>query len=120
MRSARHAEGESSLAIRATLRLIRGTTRVARGMRALPMPKPGAEERFALDLASRQLRAMLEMAPIPADPAPGSPEEALVELIQETLALVDAMLVADPELSRPDAPKAALPQGSDGVVKVRF
>jgi hypothetical protein len=121
---ARRGEVRDGLARRATLRIVKATTGVAKRMRQLPLPKPGPEERLALGVAATQLRAMLEVTPLreEAERDPTSPEAALTELVAETLALVDAMMATDPELAAAEAPKGQLPaaEPEGGVIKVKF
>jgi hypothetical protein len=88
-----------TLALRATLRLIRASTLVARGMQRLPHPPLGAQEKLALGAARDQLEAMKEQAAAAAAASgPLSPETALVDLIGETVKLVERMLEGPKEM----------------------
>lgn len=90
------------LARRATVRLLQVTTLVATQMQKMPMPKPRPAERVALSVAASQLRALVGSALVREAAAGdrGSPEGALLELVHQTLALVDKALATDPELAR--------------------
>jgi hypothetical protein len=100
------------LAERATVRFLRATTVVARGMRKLPVVPLPAAERLALSAAASQLRVIAQ-SPVLRDAAllegpRVSVEAALADLVFETLALVDAMLVESPTIDR-DRAAHALP-----------
>jgi hypothetical protein len=114
-------EEKGALGRRAATSVIRVTTAVARQMRRVPMPRPSAAERGALTLASAPLRAMVAQELVPVGDK-DSPEAALVELVHETLALVDKLLEADPELARDRAPAElpAAPSADPTRHKVKF
>ena len=96
------------LARRATVRLLQVTTMVAKQMQHMPMPMPRPAERVALSLAASQLRALVGSALV-RDAVSSGPQggdataRALVELVHQTLALVDKALAMDPELARAEA-----------------
>jgi hypothetical protein len=103
-------EGHHDLRRRAAVSALRVTTALARQMQRVPMPRPSAAERGALAMAAAPLRAMVDqelLATVAADK--DSPEAALVELVQETLALVDKLLEGDAELPRERPPRGELP-----------
>jgi hypothetical protein len=131
LRASRDASGErAALARRGLVGFIKATTVVTRQMQRLPMPPVREPERLALGFARDQLVAMrgaMEAA-APLDPEkvgdPNTPEGALTELMNETLALVDAALARDAEIgqAREKQPDRALPESSDPEVprRVRF
>jgi len=113
------------LATRATVRLLRMSTMVAKKLQDMPIPPPVAGERLALEMAASQLRAMVGAMPVPAEAVsdPDAPEAALVELVGETLALVDRLLARAPEVGGTKEKKAPeLEEGptSQGATRVRF
>ena len=103
---------------RAAVTALKVTTALARQMQRMPVPRPSAAERGALSLAAAPLRQLIVEVP-PGEQ--GSPEEALVELVKETLALVDKLLEGDPELPRErPAPELPVPSTDKDRHKVRF
>jgi hypothetical protein len=105
------------------VRLIRVTTVVARHMQRLPMPPVGNTERAALELASGQLRSMAKQALVTTSDDPSSPENALSELVDETLKLVDRILERDPQITgdrKPTLPAMSTPEDTPGRTKIRF
>ena len=98
------------LARRATVRLLHVTTMVAKQMQHMPLPLPRPAERVALSIAASQLRALVGSALVrdavssDRDPTGGdATARALVELVHQTLALVDKALAMDPELARAES-----------------
>ncbi len=106
--------------------VITATTKIARGMRQLPVPAPRGAERLALEVAAAQLRRVAAEIGLASTRATGAvnadgveretAEAKLAELVDETLQLIDAVLAKQPELRK--APEhAALPppppEGSD-------
>jgi hypothetical protein len=114
-------EGEKpSLAMRATVRLIRASTVVAKGMQKLPHPPLGAQEKVALGAAKEQLEAMgAQAAAAPGALDPKTAEGALVELIAETVQLVERMLEGPKEMEERRA-KAELPEVSEGSERTKI
>lgn len=105
------------------LKMVRVTTSFARRLKGAPLPTPGAPERLLLTVAASQLRALASALPSGASagelpqapdngikvkgeeralavgPPEGSMHDALSELVEETLSLVDKLLRAPPEVT---------------------
>lgn len=113
LRGAGERRGAVALAGRAVaLRVVRATTVVARRMQDLPIPKPRPAERLALASAASQLRAMADVADLGGETTRDPEiEAALGALVVETLALVDKVLAAEPELA--GSRERALPHASE-------
>lgn len=111
--------GGADLARAATVRLIRVSTVVARQMQKMPMPRPRPIEHIALASAATHLRAVAEAAGALDAHDPDTPEGALSELIEETLALVHKMLAGTPEMAHPNAARElpAAPEPDDEAPK---
>ncbi|MEI7892265.1 MAG: hypothetical protein WCI05_04210 [Myxococcales bacterium] len=107
-RTLRRPEVRGELGRRALTGMLQFSTAMAKGLQYLPMVPPVGGERLMLTLAAEQLQNVALALASLGIPPEGTPEAALFALVDETLRLIERVLLMPPSIE--ERPRPQLPR----------